>query len=231
MFAAARPIGTGMAHPPSLLVHMRGRPRASACCAYSTSQHESENPPLPRFPSPFYSLYRLLLRSAAASVLAEPDSTSTLRGLWRQVFSQATSVMGRFQSSNRPSHNRRIAMNKWLQEWDKRMDSTLELLYYSAITRGLPHQVTRNLSKMARANKDNISPPPYRLEGGVWDGTLPPDHPAYKPGHVKTRRTNRTARQRDKDLLVDRSSHMLNEVIGMAEGFGGASLGRMQRKR
>lgn len=111
------------------------------------------------------------------------------------------------------------------------VDNTLTLLYCSAVAKGLPHQVTRNLSKLVRVNKAKMDPPPYRLDGGVWNGTLPPNHEAYKPGHVKTKRRNKPARQREKDLLSDRSPFLLNEIIGMAEGFGGVSLGRMERVR
>ena len=102
------------------------------------------------------------------------------------------------------------------------------LLYCSAVARGVPHQVTRNLFKLARANKDNINPSPYRLARGVWDGTLPPGHPAYSPGRVKPSRV-KSEKQREKDVLSDKSSRLLNELIGMAEGFGAVSLGRLPR--
>lgn len=102
------------------------------------------------------------------------------------------------------------------------------LLYSSAVARGIPHQVTRNLVKLIRTNEGNINPSPYRFERGVWDGTLPPDHPAYKPGHFKPSKT-KSRKQKEKEVLSDQSSRMLNELIGMAEGFGNVSLGRLPR--
>ncbi|KAI1788304.1 hypothetical protein LXA43DRAFT_1025782 [Ganoderma leucocontextum] len=195
----------------------------------STPQEFPAGAPSSPIPPTFHSLYRLLLRSTAASVLSQPHATSTLRNLWRPVFVQAASIMGKYRDNRlRPSRNRRISMNEWLHEWDRRIDNTLMFLYSSAVARGVPHQVTRNIFKIAL--KDNIAPSPYRLDGGVWDGTLPPNHPAYTPGHVKRGRT-KSQKQREKDVLSDKSSQLLNELIGMAEGFGNVSLGRLPRGR
>ncbi len=102
------------------------------------------------------------------------------------------------------------------------------LLYSSAVARGVPHQVTQNLSKLVHANKDKLDPSPYRFDRGVWDGTLPPNHAAYKPGHFKPSRT-KSQKHKEKEVLSDKSSRVLNELIGMAEGFGNVSLGRLPR--
>ncbi|PIL32732.1 hypothetical protein GSI_04847 [Ganoderma sinense ZZ0214-1] len=98
----------------------------------------------------------------------------------------------------------------------------------SAVARGVPHQVTRNLFKLVRANKSNMNPSPYLYDRGVWDGTLPLNHPSYKPGHYKPNKT-KSRKLREKEALSDRSSQMLNELIRMAEGFGNVSLGRLPR--
>ena len=105
--------------PPSLVPQLRGGPGALKLWVHTAAQDSSRIPTAPRLPSTFYHLYRLLFRSTAASVLAEPDATLTLRSLWRPVFTQAASVMRKFQSK-RPSDRRRAAMTEWLQEWDKR---------------------------------------------------------------------------------------------------------------
>ena len=105
--------------PPSLVPQFCGRPGALKLWVHTAAQDSSRNPTPPRLPSTFYHLYRLLFRSTTASVLAEPDATLTLRSLWRPVFTQAASVMRKFQSK-RPSDRRRAAMTEWLQEWDKR---------------------------------------------------------------------------------------------------------------
>ena len=70
-------------------------------------------------PSSFLSLYRLFLRSTAASVLSQPEATSLLRKQWRPVFSQAAVVM-RQLDRNDVSPEQRQALTHWLTEWEKR---------------------------------------------------------------------------------------------------------------
>ena len=70
-------------------------------------------------PSSFLSLYRLFLRSTAASVLSQPEATSLLRKQWRPVFSQAAVVMRQLSRNDVPPEQRQ-ALTHWLTEWEKR---------------------------------------------------------------------------------------------------------------
>ena len=91
---------------------------------HGTSRENVKGSSSSAVPQTFLSLYRLLLRSTAASVLAQPNATSQLRSLWRPVFSCAAGVMAKYETK-RPSRNRRIALNDWLYEWDKRSERAI----------------------------------------------------------------------------------------------------------
>ncbi|KAI0692407.1 hypothetical protein C8T65DRAFT_711378 [Cerioporus squamosus] len=192
--------------------------------AHSGTRELSVRAPLP---PTFLSLYRLFLRSTAASVLSEPEATSVLRKAWRPAFSQAAMVMRQLERDDvLPEHRR--ALTHWLTEWEKRVDKTLSLLYSSAVARGLPHKVTRNLHLMIATNTNVIDPPPFLLDGGVWNGQLSPRDPKYQP--PKTPKS-KTPQQRARERFTGRSLHALSDVIGMAEASGGVTLGRLLRRR
>ncbi|RDX40419.1 hypothetical protein OH76DRAFT_338361 [Lentinus brumalis] len=210
--------------PPLRVTSLRGPKLSYVRTQFRSYAASSRSDPLP--PS-FLSLYRLFLRSTAASVLSQPKATAVLRQTWRPVFSQAAAVMRHLESGDAPPEQRR-ALTNWLTEWEKRVDKTLSLLYSSAVTRGLPHQVTRNLYLMTVANQNVIDPPPFLLGGGVWNGQLPPGDPYYQP--PKTPKS-KTPQQRARERFTGRSLHALSDVIGMAEGSVGVLLGRLQRRR
>ncbi|RPD57363.1 hypothetical protein L226DRAFT_573401 [Lentinus tigrinus ALCF2SS1-7] len=108
------------------------------------------------------------------------------------------------------------------------VDKTLSLLYSSAVARGLPHHVTRNLYLMTLANSNIVYPPPWVIGGGVWNGQLPPGDPKYQPPIVPK---PKSSSQKTRECFGGQSLHALSDLIGMAEASGGVLLGRLQRQR
>ncbi|KAI0359213.1 hypothetical protein OH77DRAFT_1012021 [Trametes cingulata] len=188
---------------------------------YATARNTPAPPPLP---PTFRSLYRLFLRATAASVLAHPDGTLRLRKLWRPVFDHATQTIRQMEDDRLPPA-RRDAFTRWYRQWEKRMDNTLSLLYSSAISRGLPHRVTQNLHRMIQANGTLRDPSGPSKK--PWRGYLPADSPEYQRRRVK----HPTPMQMELRMHFHAAPRTLGEIVGMAEGWGGLSLGRTQRRR
>ncbi|KAI0764377.1 hypothetical protein BD413DRAFT_482581 [Trametes elegans] len=175
-------------------------------------------------PPTFRSLYRLFLRATAASVLAQPEATARLRKLWRPAFDHAVHIIRQMEDEKTPAA-RRDVLARWYSRWEARIDNTLTLLYSSAIARGMPHRVTQNLYRMIQSNQVLRDP---SLPGKKpWRGQLPPDAPEYKVKPVKLL----SPVQRELGQHFRCSPRILGEVVGMAEGWGGLSLGRTQRRR
>ncbi|EIW54015.1 uncharacterized protein TRAVEDRAFT_153968 [Trametes versicolor FP-101664 SS1] len=185
---------------------------------------ESAQPTLPSpLPPTFRSLYRLFLRATAASVLAHPDATSRLRKSWRAVFDHAANAVRQMEDA-RLSADQRDSLTHWYVQWESRMDNTISLLHSSAVSRGLPHQVTRNLSRMMDANCTLRDPSLPNKK--PWRGQLSSDAPEYKRKRVKP--TSPT--QEEQKALFRACPRLLGDIVGMAEGWGGLSLGRTQRR-
>ncbi|KAI8978224.1 hypothetical protein BD414DRAFT_421979 [Trametes punicea] len=177
----------------------------------------------PLLPS-FRSLYRLFLRATSASVLAHPDATATLRKLWRPVFDEAVRAIRRIDDDSTPASRREI-LTRWYYRWERRVDNTIPLLYSSAVSRGLPHRLTQNLSQIIRAN-ENLRDP-SRPSQRPWRGQLSPDAPEYKRKPIKPI----PAKQAELGMQFRIAPRLLGELVGMAEGWGGVTLGRTQRQR
>ncbi|KAI0753442.1 hypothetical protein C8Q80DRAFT_513556 [Daedaleopsis nitida] len=116
------------------------------------------------------------------------------------------------------------------------VDNTLSFLYSSAVARGVPHQVTRNLFRLEAANSAFIDPPPHLREGALWDGQLPPNDPKYQSGAASLWKSKgKGTQQKQKERLANAAMDTLSDLIGMAEGSGanGVSvlLGRVRRRR
>ncbi|KAI0366718.1 hypothetical protein BV20DRAFT_971444 [Pilatotrama ljubarskyi] len=193
----------------------------SAFRQYASAETVTMSSPLP---PTFRSFYRLFLRATAASVLAHPDATLRLRKLWRPVFDHAAHAIRQMQDDQLPP-TRRETLARWYTLWEKRMDNTVSLLYSSAISRGLPHRVTQNLHRMARATA--ILRDPSRPNKKPWRGHLPPDAPEYERKPVKPP----TPTQTQLGIQFRTAPRTLGEIVGMAEGWGGLSLGRTRRLR
>ena len=105
------------------------------------------------------------------------------------------------------------------------VDNTLSLLYSSAVSRGLPHRITQNLSHMVLIDA-TIRTPIQPLKR-PWRGQLPRDAPEYQRKPVKPL----TPAQVEQDSHYHLVRRFLGELVGMAEGWGGISLGRTQQRR
>ncbi|KAJ7750093.1 hypothetical protein DFH07DRAFT_746435 [Mycena maculata] len=177
-------------------------------------------------PPDLTSLYRLFLRTSAASVLHQSRATRALRKLWRPTFEDAASVTAGLQNEALSAVNRNDH-EIWLQSWHLRMDNTLAMLFTSSKTRGVPHQVTRNLNLLVRGEQERIN----RRKLPEWKPTLSPDAPEYQAGfqHPSTA-------DHPRKLEEAHAGDALEEVVRMAEGrnhlcFGKIRLTRQHRPR
>lgn len=110
---------------------------------------DSQDIPSSPLPPSFLSLYRLFLRSTAASVLNQAKATSTLRKQWRPTFTQAAGVIRLLKADNLPA-DQREALMCWLTRWE---------------TRG---QLAYMYSKDAVANATTLSPLYISNLGHLW---------------------------------------------------------------
>jgi hypothetical protein len=110
-----------------------------------------------------------------------------------------------------------IPIIKGLIYLSEKVDRTLSLLYSSATTRGVAHRLTRNLALLAPSN-------PYHRQHSPspkWDPSKPSQ--SYKPVEV---------RQKKEDIMREQNVRTaLEEVRGMAEGWGGLVLGGVRPLR
>ena len=103
------------------------------------------------------------------------------------------------------------------------VDNTLKLLYNSAVSRGLPHDLTKNLSLLV-----------YRHERWWTDRYLAPLSPEWNPHRPpdpidvsSPRARKRGEKRRRWREMDDRAWDAISEVVRMAEGRDGLSLGRV----
>ena len=102
------------------------------------------------------------------------------------------------------------------------MDNTLSLLYSAAIARGLPHRAMRNLRALSAVHATSLQAMP---DSGKWEGQLTKGDPKYKPAKLRVKE----GRQKEK-ILAGHGISALTTHIGMTEGYGGITLGRVQRE-
>ncbi|KAJ3924610.1 MAG: hypothetical protein NXY57DRAFT_286456 [Lentinula lateritia] len=174
-------------------------------------------------PPYFTSLYRLFLRTSSASVLHQSSAVRNVRSLWRPVFTDAARVINKLQT--KPSDHKQKSCQNWLKDWETQMDRTLSLLHASATSRGLPHQLTRNLSQLFHSEYERMSNRKYP----VWNAQLPPRSHEY---HTRTPDTTPKALNKEKNVrqvqyLEDRAWKALGFAVSMAEGRDKLSLGRV----
>ncbi|KAF6761156.1 hypothetical protein DFP72DRAFT_32739 [Ephemerocybe angulata] len=176
--------------------------------------------PPPALSTTFRSVYRLFLRACSTAVLHQPRATGRLRRLWRPVFDGAAVMIRRHERETDAASKARI--EKWMSTWNSRVDETLELLYTSSKSRGLPHEVTKNLVKLYVSQERNQ----WRIEASypVWNPKLDP---------IKQAKTLEKAREKllESQASVKKGMDALSEVIALAEARDGLSLGRVIVRR
>ena len=102
------------------------------------------------------------------------------------------------------------------------VDSTLDILYNSAISRGLPHQLTKNLghireSEYARAVSALAKLPKWQ----------PQDNSILQvPKPLSARQLRKNEEKREQAQFSDNALGAVDEVIRMAEATAGLTLGR-----
>jgi len=171
-------------------------------------------------PASFTSLYRLFLRTASASVLHHRSARLNLIARWRPIFDAAAKVTKELEYSPQDSTSTwRQERVDWLKIWNERVDHTLALLYTSCHSRGLPHQVVRNLAYLRGSEKKRIGQIQWRRK--AWD----PQNKAEIPT-VKLKHLNALEKMKKEAEFESNSDRALSEVIRMAEGCGNLTLGR-----
>ncbi|KAJ8503352.1 hypothetical protein ONZ45_g10935 [Pleurotus djamor] len=166
-------------------------------------------------PSSFKSAYRLLLRACSASVLHHRGATRNLRKLYRPTFDEAVEVIKEIQT-NPPPH-RQQKLEEWLNHWNKTIDNTLLMLYNSSISRGIPHQVTRNLALLALGQRQRLTSQSYKR----W---VPPSRQQPPPKQSKEKKRVQW------ESMDENAWSALSHTIKMAEGRQGLCLGKVTVK-
>ncbi|KAJ1306205.1 hypothetical protein OPQ81_010914 [Rhizoctonia solani] len=147
------------------------------------------------------SLYRIFLRATSASVLHHSTATKFLRTRYRPVFEY---YIGLHQAQTTDGATAEV-----IREWDERIDNTLGFLQNSAVSRGLPHKITRNLSQLVHSRF---------LEQKHTS------HPKYDPNRNATKPPPASPTAK----LSDELHRMLEETTQLAEGTTGLVLGSTQ---
>ncbi|KAK2464947.1 hypothetical protein APHAL10511_003023 [Amanita phalloides] len=166
------------------------------------------------------SLYRLFLRTVSAAVLHHPQARRNLRRLWRPVFEAGAHVTNQYNDS-RTNASQRILQGEWLKQWEKRMDNTLALLYNASQSRGLPHNLIRNLGYLVYSEQQRIRT--YKLK--AWD-----PHKPKALVNASERAKGKLEKERRYRELVANAWAPLSQVVKLAEAKDGLSLGRIVLK-
>ncbi|KAF9523855.1 hypothetical protein CPB83DRAFT_774777 [Crepidotus variabilis] len=163
------------------------------------------------------SVYRLFLRTVSVSVLHQRSACLNLRRRWRPVFDAAAKVSLELQNvPAEAAQAYRLERLAWLVDWNKRIDNTLALLYNSANTRGLAHQVTRNLAHLAGLERVRALASTRRLPKWNPQGATPSQAKLLKTLEIK----------RLKAQFVANGLGAMNELVRVAEGSAGLAMGR-----
>ncbi|KZT72434.1 hypothetical protein DAEQUDRAFT_743803 [Daedalea quercina L-15889] len=185
-----------------------------------------------RLPAEFTSLYRLFLRAIGASVMNKAYPTKRLRRIWRPSFDSAARVIHRLQGTSLDA-NERLTLQQWYSAWEARTDKTLTLLSISARSRGLAHRLTCNLGRLASSYDDTIMHGhPDDADNLPWKPDLSSD--LYAPRDNSPPGYPLRGRNEDRDFRRKIGTEVwsaFGEVIRMAEGRDGVSLGRIASKR
>jgi hypothetical protein len=102
------------------------------------------------------------------------------------------------------------------------VDSTLDILYNSAISRGLPHQLTKNLAYIRETEYARTVTGLAKLPKWQPQDTSIPQVP--KP--LYARQLRKIEEKREQAQFSDNALGALDEVIRMAEATAGLTLGR-----
>ena len=102
------------------------------------------------------------------------------------------------------------------------VDHTLEILYNSATSRGLPHQMTRNLASILGIERGRVITAMHRLPKWQPQSASIPK----VPKHLTPKVLKKLDLKKEQEELSENSMRALGEVVRMAEATAGLSLGR-----
>ncbi|KAH6910336.1 hypothetical protein BKA70DRAFT_1220953 [Coprinopsis sp. MPI-PUGE-AT-0042] len=130
---------------------------------------------------------------------------------WLPPIMAQAPVLGECRDPQRgsPDATRKAAIAKSLELWNERMDQSLHFLYNASHSRGLAHEVTKNLSFLVHSEK--LRQKNTEQHYPVWD--------------------EKTGEATGGQKFTDNSLGALGELVQMAESRGHMSLGRVILKR
>jgi hypothetical protein len=104
------------------------------------------------------------------------------------------------------------------------------MLANAATTRGLPHQLLKNMHELYRTHAVWHFAR-YHAVRGKWNGQLPPDAPDYVARASPGRMANKSARAKLDHDWDAQAWRAMSEVMHMAEARDKVDLGRVVRRR
>lgn len=108
------------------------------------------------------------------------------------------------------------------------VDNTLAILYNSCKSRGLPHQLTRNLGFLVLSEHQRLRGYQYR----AWSPQLPPTSPLYQSAQKPAMGQKVKDKNHKKWAEFDENAwSALSQVVRMAEGRQEISLGQIAIKK
>jgi hypothetical protein len=193
------------------------------------------------------SLYRMFLRACSTSVLHNTRAKRQLRRLWRPSFEAAINVLKECQRSdilpeelekrrqwlaiweNRSAFHANVSHTVLLRLMSRLVENTAEMLLTSSTSRGLPHQLTRNLSFLHSTFIEREKLIRNRI-GQPWNPA--PEQFEDVPAFLRKLEKRGKGMTRGTDSQYDTEAYgALEEVVRMAEGTAGLVLGRPTFRR
>ncbi|KIM36735.1 hypothetical protein M413DRAFT_448876 [Hebeloma cylindrosporum] len=177
---------------------------------------------MPELPANFRSLYRLFLRTTSAAVLHHPGATKNLRLRWRPLFTETAKVTKEIEgSASDTSPELRDARLAWLKECHTRVDNTLRLLYTASLSRGIPHQLTRNLGYLTGNERKRVISTAF----STMKKWKPQESYPLTPNPLTAKEIKSATSKKNEEAFKRNASGAVAEVVRMAEAAGKLTLG------
>jgi hypothetical protein len=199
-----------------------------------------------QLPAHFRSLYRLFFRTTSAAVLHHPGATKNLRLRWRPLFTEAAKVTKEVEgSASDTSPEIRDAQITWLKECHTRggyrllhgpfrvgchvaksgtlilVDNTLQLLYTASLSRGIPHQLTRNLAFLTGNERQRV----VLTTISTMTKWKPQEFYPLTPNPPTAKEIKSASSKKKEEAFKRNGAGALAEVVRMAEAAGKLTLG------
>ncbi|CAA7260445.1 unnamed protein product [Cyclocybe aegerita] len=159
--------------------------------------------------------------SSSTAVLHHRGASKNLRRRWRPVFTAAAKVIRELQESPNAADAWRRERLDWLKVWNERVDNTLEFLYTAANSRGIPHQVTRNLAQFTARERGRFFQKVHQLPRWKPNQTFP-----ATPKPISSKEKAKLEKKQKYEEFTKNADGALEEVIRMAEASANLTLAR-----